>query len=59
MVARSAVGAKVYGSIRFGRTAAHGNHPDAKSQSYFDNIIVDYAKAAFPLVPSPAGSDGK
>ena len=59
MVARSTVGAKVYGSIRFGRTSAHGNHPDAKSQSYFDNIIVDYSKAAFPLVPSPAASDGK
>ena len=52
MVARSTVGAKVYGSIRFGRTAAHGNHPDAKSQSYFGNIIVDYSKAAFPLLPS-------
>ena len=52
MVARSTAGAKVYGSIRFGRTAAHGNHPDAKSQSYFGNIIVDYSKAAFPLLPS-------
>ena len=52
MVAQSTVGAKVYGSIRFGQTSAHGNHPDAKSQSYFGNIIVDYANAAFPLVPS-------
>ena len=51
MVARSTAGAKVYGSIRFGQTSAHGNHPDAKSQSYFDNIVVDYANAAFPLVP--------
>jgi hypothetical protein len=51
MVARSTAGAKVYGSIRFGQTSAHGNHPDAKSQSYFSNIVVDYANAAFPLVP--------
>ncbi len=53
MVAPSTAGARVYGSVRFGQTSAHGNHPDAKSQSYFDNIIVDYSKAAFPLVPSP------
>ncbi len=53
MAAQSTAGAKVYGSIRFGQTSAHGNHPDAKSQSYFGNIIVDYTGAAFPLVPSP------
>ncbi|MGA2259705.1 MAG: hypothetical protein ABSG53_33935 [Thermoguttaceae bacterium] len=58
MVAQSTVGAKVYGSIRFGRTAAHGNHPDAKSQSYFDNIIVDDTNAAFRLLPS-SGREGK
>jgi hypothetical protein len=34
MVAQSTVGARIYGSIRFGRTAAHGNHPDATTQSY-------------------------
>ncbi|MGO9109134.1 MAG: hypothetical protein ACLP9L_07875 [Thermoguttaceae bacterium] len=54
MVARSTAGARVYGSIRFGQTSAHGNHPDAKSQSYFDDIIVDYTHAAFPLLPSGA-----
>jgi hypothetical protein len=51
MVAQSTAGAKIYGSIRFGRTAAHGNHPDAKSQSYFDHILVDYTNGAFPLIP--------
>jgi hypothetical protein len=52
MVAQSTVGAKVYGSIRFGQTSAHGNHPDATTQSYFDNIIIDYTHAKFPLLPS-------
>jgi hypothetical protein len=55
MVAQSTTGAKVYGSIRFGQTSAHGNHPDAKSQSYFDHIVVDYSNGAFPLVPPRAG----
>ena len=53
MVAQSTVEARVYGSIRFGRTAAHGNHPDATTQSYFDNIIVDFTNGAFPLLTSP------
>jgi hypothetical protein len=52
MVAQSTPGAKVYGSIRFGRTSAHGDHPDATTQSYIDNIMVDYTRAAFPLLPS-------
>jgi hypothetical protein len=51
MVSQSTVGAQVYGSIRFGQTSAHGNHPDATSQSYFDNVIVDFTNAAFPLLP--------
>jgi hypothetical protein len=28
----------------------YGDHPDAKTQRYFDNIIVDYTDAAFPLL---------
>ncbi len=51
VVAQSTVEARVYGSIRFGRTAAHGNHPDATTQSYFDNIIIDFTNATFPLLP--------
>jgi hypothetical protein len=54
MVAQSTKGARVYGSIRFGQTSAHGNHPDATSQSYFDNIVVDLSNAVFPLLPSNA-----
>ena len=52
MVAQSAPGAQVYGSVRFGQTSAHGNHPGATTQSYFDNIMIDYTNAKFPLVPS-------
>jgi hypothetical protein len=52
MVAQSTAGAEVYGSIRFGRTAAHGDHADATTQSYFKNILVDYTNAAFPLLPA-------
>ena len=52
MVAQSTPGAQVYGSIRFGQTSAHGNHPDATTQSYFDDIIIDNSNAKFPLVPS-------
>jgi hypothetical protein len=51
MVAHSTTGARVYGSIRFGQTSAHGNHPDATTQSYFDNIVVDFSHAVFPLLP--------
>ena len=52
MVAQSTTGAMVYGSIRFGQTSTHGNHPDATTQSYFDNIVVDFSHAPFPLLPS-------
>jgi hypothetical protein len=55
MTAQSTLGAKVYGSVRFGQTSAHGNHPDAATQSYFDHILVDFSTAVFPLLP-PTGS---
>lgn len=51
MVAQSTPGSQVYGSIRFGQTSAHGNHPDATTQSYFDKIIIDYTNGKFPLLP--------
>jgi hypothetical protein len=51
VLAQSAVEARVYRSTRFGRTAAQGDHPDATTQSHFDNIVVDYTRAAFPLLP--------
>jgi hypothetical protein len=52
MMARSTPGAQVYGSIRFGQTSAHGDHPDATTQSYLADILVDYTHAKFPLLPS-------
>jgi len=52
MVAQSTTGARVYGFIRFGQTSAHGDHPDATTQSCFDNIVVDFSHAVFPLLPS-------
>jgi len=55
---QSTPGAQVYGSVRFGQTSAHGNHPDARTQSYFDNIIIDYIKAKFPLVPTKRPTTG-
>ena len=51
MQAESA-GAEVVTGIAFGQTSAHGNHSNATSQSYFDNILIDYTNAAFPLLPS-------
>jgi hypothetical protein len=54
MVAQSTVGAKVFGSVMFGRADSHGTHTNATTQSYFDNIIIDYTTAAFPLLPSTA-----
>ncbi len=52
MVSKSTPGTVVYNSIMFGRGDAHGNHTNATTQSYFDNIIVDYTNAVFPLLPS-------
>ena len=38
-------------SIRFGRADNHGPNPTAKTQSYFEHILIDYTRGAFPLVP--------
>ena len=35
----------------FGRGDNPGNNPTAKTQSYFGQILVDYTKGAFPLIP--------
>ena len=37
--------------IQFGRGDNHGNNPTAKTQSYFGQILVNYTKGAFPLIP--------
>ncbi len=36
----------------FGRVDAHGNQSNETTQSYFDQIMLDYTNAAFPLLPS-------
>ncbi len=42
--------------IQFGRADNHGNNPTARTQSYFDHILIDYSHGAFPLVPRAAGT---
>ncbi len=42
VVADSVSGSTMKGRITFGRGDNHGNNPNAKSQSYFSNIVVDY-----------------
>jgi hypothetical protein len=37
--------------IRFGRADNHGPNPAAKTQSYFEHILIDYTRGVFPLVP--------
>jgi hypothetical protein len=37
--------------IGFGRTDNHGPNPTAKTQSYFQQILIDYTRGAFPLIP--------
>jgi len=38
--------------VRFGRGDHHGSNPTAKTQSYFGQILIDYSRGAFPLVPT-------
>jgi hypothetical protein len=38
--------------IRFGRADNHGPNPTATTQSYFDQILIDYSHGVFPLVPT-------
>ena len=37
--------------IGFGRVDNHGPNPTAKTQSYFNHILIDYSHGAFPLIP--------
>ena len=37
--------------IGFGRADNHGPNPTAKTQSYFQHILIDYTRGAFPLIP--------
>jgi hypothetical protein len=37
--------------IRFGRADNHGPNPAAKTESYFEHLLIDYTRGAFPLVP--------
>jgi hypothetical protein len=38
--------------IWLGRTDNHGNQTNDHSQTWFGQIMIDYTKAAFPLIPS-------
>jgi hypothetical protein len=37
--------------IEFGRGDNHRDNPTAKTQSYLSQILIDYSRGAFPLVP--------
>ena len=55
-VASATVNGQTNSSVQFGRLDNHGNNTDTTTQTYFDNIIVDYTYGTFPLIPS-AGTD--
>jgi hypothetical protein len=40
----------------FGRYDAHGNQTNDLTQSWFDQVVIDWTNAAFPLIPS-SGAD--
>jgi hypothetical protein len=44
-----------------GRSDTHGDNPDCATQSYLDNIIIDYTDGKFPLIPgiATAGNYGQ
>jgi hypothetical protein len=41
-----------------GRCDTHGDNPDCTTQSYVDEIIIDFTKGMFPLVPGIAAGAG-
>ncbi len=50
VVADSVPDSTMQGGIDFGRGDNHGNNRDAKTQSCFGQILVDYRNGAFPLI---------
>jgi hypothetical protein len=55
VVADSVPDSTMKGGINFGRGDNHRDNRDAKTQSCFGQILVDYSNGAFPLIPSAAG----
>lgn len=55
VVADSVPNSTMKGGIHFGRADNHGNNPDAKTQSYLSQILVDYSRGVFPLIPRAGG----
>jgi hypothetical protein len=45
-------------ALAFGRFDNHGNNPKAATQSYFGQILVDFTKGAFPLLPQAGSAAG-
>ncbi len=37
--------------VRVGRADSHGDNLGSTARTYFDNILIDYTNAAFPLIP--------
>lgn len=50
VVARSWPGSTMR-RVAFGRYDRHGDNPEANTQSYFGQVLVDHTNAAFPLLP--------
>ena len=53
LVADSVTGAGIQ-YFSCGRSDTHGDNPDCPTQSYLDNIIIDYTYGKFPLIPGVA-----
>ena len=49
--AASLKNSKLGRGVRIGRADSHGDNVGSTAKTYFDNIIIDYTKAAFPLIP--------
>ena len=37
--------------VRIGRADSHGNNLGSTAKTYYDNLLIDYTNAAFPLIP--------